>query len=297
MEFPIRELLRHRDSFEPLAWWENRFGKTFPSVRPFLFACEGHMAEFFPSPQNPSVQFMVQEAGFKYRAVPPEGGDDIILDWEDVQAHRLDFYRLCRPLRKTFNVQAGRGRKHNNLHYLGRCQSSRDLRHVYICKAHTASAAHKAVEHCTDPGKFGCILFATRHDRSAKLLRERGISSVSLRECLSLTQKGFTGTCPGACAGCTCTNPLENRLETIEKSVLPDATRGSKTRNAASAGGRARAALYKAKYDEARRFIREYHRKYPSACFTQALRRAARHLHLSERTLKTHVKKGDFADW
>ncbi|MEI7903376.1 MAG: hypothetical protein WCK89_24310, partial [bacterium] len=120
-------------------------------------------------------------------------------------------------------------------------------------------------------------------------------------ECLSIKPDGFHGECPVNCAGCLLPPndiaKVHTRLDTIEKTVLPDASRGSKTKRSASAGGKARAETYLPQYAEARRLILKYHRENRSMCFTQALRKAAQHLHLSERTLKTHVNKGDFPDW
>ncbi len=92
-------------------------------------------------------------------------------------------------------------------------------------------------------------------------------------------------------------NGIVSRIDTIEKTVLPDASRGSKTRKSASAGGKARAKSFQAKYEEARRFMLDYHRRNPSVSFTQVRCKAARHLTLSESALKNRFKKGDFPDW
>ncbi|MDF7824115.1 hypothetical protein P4B35_08835 [Pontiellaceae bacterium B12227] len=300
MEFPVRKLFRHRKVFESLDWWKHRFGRSFSSVKPFLTPCDDRMAEYFPSPEKPAVPLSVKEVGLKFCAVPPEGNDDLedlILDWEDVQAYRLNSGRLRASLRKTFNVKPAGGRKRDNLMYLGRCQTSTELRHVYVCLAYTESEAHKAIEDCTDPEKIGCILFATRRESSVHLLKERGISSVPLRECLSQTKGGFTGTCPGPCAECTCPDPLESRIDSIVKKALPDASRGSKTKHSASAGGKARAQTFLLKYEEARHYMWTYHRKNPALSFTEVRKRAAQHVSLSESALKKHLKKGDFPDW
>ena len=305
MEFPIRKLLKHRDSFEPLPWWENLFGKAFSAIRPFLSPCEDRRAAFYPSPDNPSVQLAVRESGRRYRALPPDElkdeVDDVLLDWEDVQAYHLDCERLRTSLRKSLNLKPADSRPIEGLFYIGRCECNREYRHVYACLAVSDQKALQAAANCTDPKKTGCVLFPAHHTKAADLLKRRGIVSVALRECLSIKPDGFHGECPVNCAGCLLPPndiaKVHTRLDTIEKTVLPDASRGSKTKRSASAGGKARAETYLPQYAEARRLILKYHRENRSMCFTQALRKAAQHLHLSERTLKTHVNKGDFPDW
>lgn len=90
---------------------------------------------------------------------------------------------------------------------------------------------------------------------------------------------------------------INKRFDQIEESVIPNAARGAGTLSSASAGGKARSAKYKPLYQEARRFIREYHQKHPSISFSQARKRAAQHVDLSESALKNHIKKKDFTDW
>ena len=303
MEFPIRKLLKYSESFEPLVWWKNLFGQAFSSVQPFLSACEDRRGDFYPSPDNPTVQLTIRESGRRYRALPPDDlkheVDDVLLDWEDVQAYQLDCNRLRTSLRKTFNLKPAASRPIEGLFYIGRCECNKEFRHVYACLAVSDQRALQAAENCTDPKKTGCVLFPAHHTKAADLLKGRGIASVALRECLSIKPDGFHGECPVNCAACftTDTAKLESRLDTVEKTVLPDAKRGSKTKKSASAGGKARAEAYLPQYEEARSYILDYHRKNRSICFTQALRKAAQHLHLSERALKTRIKKGDFTDW
>ena len=303
MEFPIRKLLKHCDAYEPLVWWENLFGRAFASIRPFLAPCEDRRGDFYPSPDNPSVQLAIQESGRRYRALPPEEladeVDDLILDWEDVQAYRFSCTRLRAALRKVFRLIPAAGRQIANLCYIGRCECNKEFRHVYACLAVSDQGALQAAENCTDPKKTGCVLFPAHHSKAADLLKSRGIASVALRECLSIKPDGFHGECPMNCSACftTDTAKLESRLDTVEKTVLPDAKRGSKTKKSASAGGQVRAEAYREKIEEARRFILKYHRENRSMCFTQALRKAAQHLDLGESTLKKYLKKGDFADW
>jgi hypothetical protein len=305
MEFPIRKLLKHCDAYEPLAWWKNLFGEAFPSIRPFLSPCEDRRADFYPSPDRPLIQLTVRETKTRYHATPPkELGDeveDLILDWDDVQAYHLDCDRLRTSLRKTLNLKPTASRPVEGLFYIGRCESNKECRHVYACLAVSDQKALQAAENCTDPKKTGCVLFPAHHAKAADQLKRRGIVSVALRECLSIKPDGFHGECPVNCAGCLLppgdTAKLESRLDTIEKTVLPDASRGSKTKRSASAGGKARAETYLPQYAEARRFILKYHRENRSMCFTQALRKAAQHLDLGESTLKKYLKKGDFPDW
>jgi hypothetical protein len=303
MEFPIRKLLKHCDAYEPLVWWDNLFGRMFASIRPFLSPCEDRRGDFYPSPDNPSVQLTIRESGQRYRAHPPDElkdeVDDVLLDWDDVQAHHFDCDRLRTSLRKTFNFKPAASRPIAGLFYIGRCERNRESRHVYACLAVSDQKALQAAENCTDPKKTGCVLFPAHHAKAADLLKSRGIASVALRECLSIKPDGFHGECPMNCAACftTDTAKLETRFDTFEKNVLPDAKRGSKTRKSASAGGKARAEAYLPQYEEARSSILDYHQKNPSICFTQALRKTAQHLHLSERALKTRIKKGDFPDW
>ena len=90
---------------------------------------------------------------------------------------------------------------------------------------------------------------------------------------------------------------INERFDQIEKSIVPNAVRGAGTLSSASAGGKARSAQYESCYEEAREFICEYHEKHPSVSFTQARKRAAQHVSLSEIALKKHIKKGDFPDW
>ncbi|MCU0858138.1 MAG: hypothetical protein MUC65_07035 [Pontiellaceae bacterium] len=305
MEFPIRKLLKYCDAYESLIWWENLFGKAFRSILPFLAPCADRRAEFYPSTDHPAVKLTIRESGRRYRAVPPEDCahevDDIILDWEDVQAHHLDCDRLRSSLQKAFNLRPAASRPVDGLFYIGRCDGNKEYRHVYACLAVSDQKALQAAECCTDPNKTGCILFPAHHTKAFDLLKSRGIAAVALRECLSIKPDGFHGTCTSTCTGCSLpsgdTVKLESRLETIEKTVLPDARRGSKTKNAASEGGKARAELYQPKIEEARQFIRKYHLENRSMCFTQALRKAAQHLDLGESTLKKYLKKGDFPDW
>jgi hypothetical protein len=305
MEFPIRKLLKHRDSFEPLPWWENLFGKAFSAIRPFLSPCEDRRAAFYPSPDNPSVQLAVRESGRRYRALPPDElkdeVDDVLLDWEDVQAYHLDCERLRTSLRMSLNLKPADSRPIEGLFYIGRCECNREFRHVYACLAVSDQKALQAAENCTDPKKTGCVLFPAHHAKAADLLKSRGIAAVALRECLSIKPDGFHGECPVNCAECF-QPPAElaavhTRLDSLEQTVLPDAERGEKALSGASAGGHARAEQYQPQYEEARRFILKYHRENRSMCFTQALRKAARHLDLGESTLKKHIKKGDFPDW
>jgi hypothetical protein len=303
MEFPIRKLLKHRDAFEPLVWWKNLFGQAFSSVQPFLAPCEDRRGDFYPSPDNPTVQLTIRESGRRYRALPPDElkdkVDDILLDWEDVQAWQLDCNRLRTSLRKTFNLKPAASRPVDGLFYIGRCDCNREHRHVYACLATSDHGALQAAEVCTDPKKTGCILFPARHDKAADLLKGRGIASVVLRECLSIKPDGFHGECPVNCANCLlpASTQLETRLDTLEKTVMPDAKRGSKTKSSASAGGKARAKNYEPKFEEARRFMLTYHRKNPAVSFTQVRKKAAQHVSLSEIALKKRIKKGDFDDW
>ena len=303
MEFPTRKLFKNHDVFEPLVWWENLFGKTFSSVRPFLSPCEDRMALRFPSPDHPSVQLTVRESGRKYLAFPPEElkneVEDLVLDWEDVQVYHLDLAQLRTSIRKAFNLKPAAGRKRDGLFYIGRCEVNRECRPVYACLASTASEAQRAIELCDDPKKVGCVLFPTHYIRSERFLKELGISSVNLRESLSLKKDGFHGECPVNCANCLMPvhTQVESRLSIIEKTVLPDASRGSKTKRSASAGGTARAKPYLEKYKEARRYMLKYHRDNPLVSFTQVRRKAAQHVTLSESSLKNHLKKGDFIDW
>jgi|GEM_PF-2022310 len=305
MEFPIRKLLKHCDAYEPLVWWENLFGRAFFSIRPFLAPCEDRRGDFYPSPDNQSVQLAVREAGRRYRALPPDElkdeVDDVLLDWEDVQAYHLDCDRLRTSLRKTLNLKPAASRPVEGLFYIGRCESNKEYRHVYACLAVSDQKALQAAENCTDPKKTGCVLFPAHHTKAADLLKRRGIVSVALRECLSIKPDGFHGECPVNCAGCLLPPndiaEVHTRLDTIEKTVLPNAKRGIKTISAASAGGKARGNLYPPKYEAAKEFIRDYHQKNPAVSFCAARKKAAQHLYLAEITLKKHVNKGDFPDW
>jgi hypothetical protein len=115
----------------------------------------------------------------------------------------------------------------------------------------------------------------------------------------------FSGECPKTCIRCHSSDisigelkkHLDVRLDALETTVIPNAVRGTATVHSASAGGKARAKQFQPKYEEAKNFMLDYHRKNPSISFTQIRKRAAQHLYLSEATLKNHVKKGDFTDW
>jgi len=91
---PFRKLLSCKEAHQPLAWWKQAFGREFPTVRPFLIACTGKRASFYPCPDDPAVCLEVRESGKAYRAIPTgteaDDYDDLELCWEDVQAHRLD---------------------------------------------------------------------------------------------------------------------------------------------------------------------------------------------------------------
>ena len=155
------------------------------------------------------------------------------------------------------------------------------------------------------------ILYTPRHcPETGNWLTRRGIGYFSLESCLEPRSLRPTQTYwkelaayaertspPSVTISVGSLAQLEYRVDTIEKTVLPAAERGSKTIHAAGNGGKARAVYYREKYEEARRFIWEYHLEHRSMCFTQALRKAARHLDLGESTLKKHIKKRDFPDW
>ncbi|MGE4489184.1 MAG: hypothetical protein AB7E95_06550 [Kiritimatiellales bacterium] len=90
---------------------------------------------------------------------------------------------------------------------------------------------------------------------------------------------------------------INERFDQIEDSIVPNAVRGARTLSSASYGGKARSAQYEPCYEEAREFIREYHQKHPAIRFSQARKRAAQHVGLSESALKNHIRKKDFPDW
>ena len=309
MEFPFRKLIKCKHAQEPLAWWEEVFGRAFPAVQPFLVPCSGKRADFYPCPDNPSVPLSVHESGKKYWALPvgehANNHDDLVLDWEDVQAHRLGIDRVSESLRSAFKLMPAAGPQIDNLEYIGRCDCNGELRQVFACFIDSSQEVLTAVSPHTDPQKVGCILFPTHHAVAAELLHSRGIATVPLRECLSLKKNGFSGECPKPCARCRPADinhtelkkHIDVRFDTLEKTVLPSALRGSGTIRSAAAGGKARAAPYLQKYAEAKEFIREYHLKNPAVSFSQARKRAAQHLPLSERALRMHIKKGDFTDW
>ena len=227
MEFPIRKLLKHRAAFEPLVWWENLFGKAFSSVQPFLAPCDDRRAALYPSPDIPSVQLTVRESGRRYLAFPSDEladeVDDLILDWEDVQAYRFSCTRLRAALRKVFRLKSAAGRQIANLCYIGRCECNKEFRHVYACLSESAQDAHAAIENLTDSKQVGCVLFPTHHTKAADLLKSRGIASVALRECLTLKKDGFHGECPVNCSDCMLQdlsntdlkNHLDRRLDTL----------------------------------------------------------------------------------
>jgi hypothetical protein len=309
MEFPFRKLLKCRHALEPLAWWEGHFGRAFPSVQPFLIPCPAKRAEFYPCPDNFSVRLTIREFRKKYRAAPTGEHatvfDDVVLDWEDVQAHQLGIDRVNEALRCEFKLAPGAAPQMESLEFIGRCDRKGESRHVFACLADSEATALTAISPIADPQKVGCVLFSTYHSDAADLLRSRGIASVSLRECLSLKKAGFSGECSRNCSKCRppdisnteLKKHLDVRLDTIEETVIPSALRGSRTIRSAAAGGRARAEPYLKKYEAAKEFMLDYHKKNPAICFTQALRKAAQHLHLSERALKTRINKGDFIDW
>ncbi len=309
MEFPFRKLLKCRHALEPLAWWEGTFGKAFPSVQHFLIPCPAKRADFFPCPDNPSVRMSIRESGRKYRAFPPgehtHAIEDLVLDWKDVQAHRIGLDRVSDSLRGAFNLTPGEAPKMESLDFIGRCDCNGEFRQVFACFADSAPATLNAVSPVTDPQTVGCILFPANHSVAADLLRSRGIASVSLRECLSLEKTGFSGECSRNCSRCRppdisnteLKKHLDVRLDTIEETVLPSALRGSRTIRSAAAGGLARGEQYQPQYETARNFLKEYHRKNPAVSFNQARKKAAQHVSLSEVALKKHIKKGDFTDW
>lgn len=90
---------------------------------------------------------------------------------------------------------------------------------------------------------------------------------------------------------------INKRFDQIEETVIPSAARGAKTVSSASAGGRARAEQYIPKYQAARDFMIEYHRKNPDVSFSQTRKKAAQHIFLSEAALKKRIKKRDFPGW
>jgi hypothetical protein len=251
----------------------------------------------------------IRESGRKYRAVPTgeQAADyeDVGLDWKDVQAHKPSLSRLSDALRGAFNLILAPSIPLDHLDYIGRCECNGVFKQVYACFADTSPAALTAVSTITDGQTVGCVLFPTHHSAATEFLNSRGISSVILRDCLSLDGAGFSGECPKTCIHCRpidisnvdLKKHLDVRLDTIVETVLPCARRGSGTIRSAAAGGRARKESYLPKYEDARTFILDYHRKNPRVSFTQVRKRAAQHLTLSETSLKTHIKKGDFADW
>jgi hypothetical protein len=292
-----------------MAWWEDHFGRIFPSVQPFLVPCPGKRADFYPCPDNPAVRLSICESGHKYRAVPTgehaDAYEDVGLDWKDVQAHKLGISRISDALRGTFKLLLAPSLQLDNLDYIGRCDCNGVFRQVYACFADTSPAALTAVSPITDVQTVGCVLFPTHHSAATEFLNSRGISSVILRDCLSLDGAGFSGECPKTCIRCRPADisnielkkHLDVRLDALETTVIPNAVRGTATVHSASAGGKARATSYLQKYADAKKFIHEYHQKNPVVSFSAARKKAAQHLYLSEATLKNHVKKGDFVDW
>ncbi|NOU36255.1 MAG: hypothetical protein HOO88_05755 [Kiritimatiellaceae bacterium] len=309
MEFPFRKLLKFKNSQESLAWWEEVFGRAFPAVQPFLVPCSGTRADFYPCPDDPSIQLSVHESGKKYRAIPTgehaEIFEDVVLDWHDVQAYRPSLDLVSDSLRSVFNLMPAAGPQLEHLDFVGRCDCNGELRHVFACFADSAPAALNAVLPHADPKKVGCVLFPSHHAGAAELLHSRGIATVPLRECLSLNKTGFSGDCPKTCStrrppdisNTALKTHLDHRLDKIEENVIPGAARGAATVRSASAGGKARGDLYQPKYKEAKKFIREYHKKNPAVSFCAARKKAAQHVSLSEVTLKKHINKGDFDDW
>jgi hypothetical protein len=227
MEFPFRKLLKCRHALEPLAWWQGHFGSAFPSVQHFLIPCSGRRADFFPCPDNPSVRMSIRESGRKYRAFPPgehTGAiEDLVLDWKDVQAHRIGLEQVSDSLRRAFNLLPGAAPQLESLEFIGRCDCNGEFRHVFACFADSAPATISAVTPLTDPRTVGCILFPANHSVAADLLRSRGIASVSLRECLSLDKTGFSGECSRNCSRCrspdisisSLKTHLDRRLDTL----------------------------------------------------------------------------------
>jgi len=309
MEFPFRKLLKCRHALEPLAWWQGHFGGAFPSVQHFLIPCSGRRADFFPCPDNPSVRMSIRESGRKYRAFPPgehTGAiEDLVLDWKDVQAHRIGLEQVSDSLRRAFNLMPGAAPQLESLEFIGRCDCNGEFRQVFACFADSAPATISAVTPLTDPRTVGCILFPANHSVAADMLRSRGIASVSLRECLSLDKTGFSGECSKNCSRChppdisniELKKHLDVRLDTIEETIIPSALRGSRTIRSAAAGGKARAEPYLKKYEAAKEFMLDYHRKNPAVSFCAARKKAAQHIYLAEITLKKHINKGDFPDW
>jgi hypothetical protein len=91
---PFKKLRSCQNVSQPLAWWEQVFGRDFPTVHPFLEPCIGQRANEYPCPDDSAVSMEVREFGEAYRAVPTgefaDDFDDIELLWEDVQAYRID---------------------------------------------------------------------------------------------------------------------------------------------------------------------------------------------------------------
>lgn len=90
---------------------------------------------------------------------------------------------------------------------------------------------------------------------------------------------------------------LSAKVDEFGNAVVPPAKRGTKTIAAASAGGKKKAEGYAPKYDEARKLMREYNNDNPHISFTEARKKAAKKVGVSEGTLKNHIKKSDFPDW
>lgn len=93
-------------------------------------------------------------------------------------------------------------------------------------------------------------------------------------------------------------NKVFAKIDDVAAAVLPEAQRGSKTKQSASAGGKARAATYTEKYDEAREFIQKYHEDNPRVSFSQARKKAADKIDgVTESSLRKHIKKSDYPNW
>ncbi len=302
MEFPVRKLLSCKDSIETLAWWEMVFGRNFPSVRRFLTPCTGKRADFYPCPDDSVVQLTIRESGEKYRAVPTgehaEDFDAQELEWADVQAYTLDPQVLIAFIRNGFGVKAVNFQSLEKLECLGSC--SRSKRSVYACFAVNEADALSAVSSLSSAQTAGCIFFSERFSAVESLLHSRGIASVFLSEICIADQSA----CPAVCrklerniSNTELKEHLDVRFDTIEETVLPSAVRGAATVRFAATGGHARAEQYQPKYEEAKKYILDYHRKNPLVSFNQTRKKAAQHLYLSESTLKNHVKKRDFTDW
>ena len=196
-------IFRLRQAREPLAWWRHHLGPEFESLHRLLTPCPGVAGKSYPCPDT-GIRLQVRESGAGYVAFATgdvaEDVPDLNLQWEDVQAWRLDRAALRRDLSAALELTGcPADETGSDVEFAGFCDRHGQRKRVYLCHAHEGEAAARMAADAVQTVEAGCLVFAERHAGADHVLRSRGIGLVALDECMAVGGDGFLGACGHVC--------------------------------------------------------------------------------------------------